>query len=136
MIAVFGGKGNMMRLAFIGGMVWALLAGSAYAQESYSKQYIQCSNHAYGQTSVLQKCVNKELKQQQKRLKKSYKSYYRASGAHQANIAQQHALWEQRLKQQCYGGMNGDVAKLQQSRCTLAQVIDQANYYQSKFIAR
>ena len=89
MIAVFGSKGNMMRLAFIGGMAWALLAGSAYAQESYSKQYIQCSNHAYGQTSVLQKCVNKELKQQQKRLKKSYKSYYRASGAYQANIAQQ-----------------------------------------------
>lgn len=126
----------MMRLAFIGGMAGALLAGSAYAQESYSKQYIQCTNHVYGQTTVLQKCVDKELKQQQKRLKKSYQHYHRASGMHQANIAQQHALWEQRLKQQCYRGITGDFAKLQQSRCKLTQVIDQANYYQSKFIAR
>lgn len=123
-----------MRAILGWGIALGLTSVQVMAQEGYSTAYTQCINHAYGQTARLQKCVDAELKHHNKRLKKSYRNYYKVSGIHRQNIAQQHQLWKRQLKQQCYSSMNNEFSRLQQSRCLLTRVIDQANAYQTKLV--
>ncbi len=123
-----------MRLILGSGLILISAQAAAIAQQGYSETYTRCINHAYGQTEVLQKCIDQELKQHKKRLKKSYRAYYKVSGQHQANVIQQYELWERRVQSQCYTAMDNQFGRLQQSRCVLAQVIEQANYYGTRYI--
>lgn len=124
-----------MRLA---GFLIAIFAGTtlqAQAAQGYSKEYSQCMNFSYGNTVKAEKCLEKELKVHDKRLKKSYKNYLKLNPNQRSSIRHQHVLWERKLSQQCNLRMSGPYAKQQQGQCRLALIMDQANLYQSRSYA-
>ena len=53
--------------------VGSLSAMAVEAQSGDSQAYNQCLNTAYGQSKIIIKCIDKELKIQEKLLKKYYK---------------------------------------------------------------
>jgi len=123
-----------MRLAWF---LVAFVGTSAQTQAAmgYSKEYSQCMNFSYGNTAKIEKCLNKELKFHNKRLKKNYKTYLKLNPNQTAAIRSQHVLWERKLTQQCNFRMSGKYAKQQQGQCMLALIMDQANLYQSRSYA-
>ena len=122
-----------MRLA---GLIIAGCLGAAtlevQAATGYSQEYQQCMNFSYGNTAKLQKCVKKELKAQNKRLKKNYKTYLKLNSAYRNNIRDQHIVWERKLSQQCNLRMTGQYAQIRRGQCMLEIVKDQADLYQSR----
>lgn len=102
------------------------------AATGYSQEYTQCMNFSYGNTAKLQKCVKKELKAQNKRLKKNYKTYLKLNAGYHNNIRDQHTVWQRKLTQQCKLTMNTQYAQIKQGQCALEMVKDQANLYQSR----
>ena len=121
-----------MRLAWFLVAIFAASAAQTQAAEGYSKEYSQCMNFSYGNTATKEKCLKKELKVHNKRLKKNYKTYLKLNPNQTTAIRSQHALWERKLSQQCNFRMSGKYAKQQQGQCMLALIIDQANLYQSR----
>jgi len=102
------------------------------AATGYSQEYMQCMNFSYGNTAKLQKCVKKELKAQNKRLKKNYKTYLELNADYRNNIREQHTVWQRKLSQQCKLTINTQYAQIKQGQCALEIVKDQANLYQSR----
>lgn len=102
------------------------------AATGYSQEYTQCMNFSYGNTAKLQKCVKKELKAQNKRLKKNYKTYLKLNAGYRNNIRDQHTVWQRKLSQQCKLTMNTQYAQIKQGQCVLEMVKDQAKLYQSR----
>jgi uncharacterized protein YecT (DUF1311 family) len=126
-------KGDVMRFAYF--LITACLGAAGLqvqAAEGYSREYSQCMNFSYGKTEIAEKCVNKELKAQQKTLKKSYNTYLKLNPNYQNNIRTQHMLWERRLAQQCNLNMAGAYVQIRQAQCMLALVVDQVNLYQAR----
>ncbi|MDV2468240.1 lysozyme inhibitor LprI family protein [Acinetobacter chinensis] len=108
-------------------------AGSASAK-GFSKEYTRCLNTSYGNNATVKKCAEKEYKEQEKRLKETFKNYLGNSGSNQQNIMVQHKLWENRVQQQCYFKSSYEFAEVQKLKCILAMTVNQADYYQTKFI--
>lgn len=88
------------------------MALQVQAATGYSQEYIQCMNFSYGNTAKLQKCVKKELKAQNKRLKKNYKTYLELNEGYRNNIRDQHTVWQRKLSQQCKLTMNTNMPRL------------------------
>ena len=124
-----------MRLAWFLVAVFAGSAVQTQAAVGYSKEYSQCMNFSYGNTAKAEKCLKKELKLHNKRLKKSYKNYLKLNPNQTAAIRSQHVLWERKLSQQCNLRVSGKYAKQQQGQCMLALIMDQANLNQSRSYA-
>ena len=124
-----------MRLAWFLVAIFAGTAVQTQAAIGYSKEYTQCMNFSYGNTPKAEKCLEKELKFHNKRLKKNYKTYLKLNPNQTAVIRSQHVLWERKLAQQCNFRMSGKYAKQQQGQCMLALIMDQANLYQSRSYA-
>ena len=59
----------------------------------------------------------KELKAQNKRLKKNYKTYLKLNAGYRNNIRDQHTVWERKLSQQCKLTMNTQYAQIKQGQC-------------------
>ena len=109
----------------------ALASNSVWAQ-GYSDDYKQCLNSSYGQASTIKKCVDKELKAQEKLLETYYKKYLKHSDTYRNNIEQQHQVWGNRVKQQCYSKVTSSYVELQQVKCVLEMTMQRAYYYETK----
>ena len=108
-----------------------LTTSHALANE-LSKEYISCTKKTYGDTEVIQKCIDTELKQQKKYLKKNYKAFLRNAGEFKESYKTQHLLWQNRAMKVC--GTNAATVHLQikQSQCILGMTAERATYYQIK----
>lgn len=112
----------------------ALSSNSVFAQ-GYSEEYKQCLNTSYSQTATLKKCIDKEMKLQEKFLTQYYKNYLKNSETHQSNIEQQHQLWLNRVNQQCYSKVTSAYVEVRQAKCVLEMMMERAYYYQTKQMA-
>ena len=112
----------------------ALSSNSVFAQ-GYSEEYKQCLNTSYSQTATLKKCIDKEMKLQEKFLIQYYKNYLKNSETHQSNIEQQHQLWINRVNQQCYFNVTSVYVEVRQAKCVLEMTMARAYYYQTKQMA-
>lgn len=112
----------------------ALSSNSVFAQ-GYSEEYKQCLNTSYSQTATLKKCIDKEMKLQEKFLIQYYKNYLKNSETHQSNIEQQHQLWINRVNQQCYFNVTSAYVEVRQAKCVLEMTMERAYYYQTKQMA-
>ncbi|WP_425917627.1 lysozyme inhibitor LprI family protein [Acinetobacter sp. TSRC1-2] len=110
----------------------AALGSTSVLAQGYSDEYNKCLNTSYGQTETVKKCVEKELKSQEKRLNKYYKNYLKNSGNNQSNVEQQHRLWVNRVNQQCYLKVTSSLLKVKQEKCVLEMTMERAYYYQIK----
>ena len=110
----------------------AVLGSTSVLAQGYSDEYNKCLNTSYGQTETVKKCVEKELKNQEKLLNKYYKNYLKNSGNNQSNVEQQHQLWLKRVNQQCYLKVTSSLLKVKQEKCILEMKMERAYYYQIK----
>ena len=110
----------------------AALASTSVLAQGYSDEYNKCLNTSYGQTETVKKCVEKELKSQEKLLKKYYENYLKNSGNNQNYVKQQHKLWQNRVNQQCYFKVTSSLLKVKQEKCILEMTMERAYYYQIK----
>ena len=110
----------------------AVLGSTSVLAQGYSDEYKKCLNTSYGQTETVKKCVEKELKNQEKLLNKYYKNYLKNSGNNQSNVEQQHQLWLKRVNQQCYLKVTSSLLKVKQEKCILEMTMERAYYYQIK----
>ena len=110
----------------------AVLGSTSVLAQGYSDEYNKCLNTSYGQTETVKKCVEKELKNQEKLLNKYYKNYLKNSGNNQSNVEQQHQLWLKRVNQQCYLKVTSSLLKIKQEKCILEMTMERAYYYQIK----
>ena len=110
----------------------AVLGSTSVLAQGYSDEYNKCLNTSYGQTGTVKKCVEKELKNQEKLLNKYYKNYLKNSGNNQSNVEQQHQLWLKRVNQQCYLKVTSSLLKVKQEKCILEMTMERAYYYQIK----
>ena len=110
----------------------AALGSTTVLAQGYSDEYNKCLNTSYGQTEIVKKCVEKELKSQEKILNKYYKNYLKNSGINQSNVEQQHKLWLKRVNQQCYLKVTSNLLKVKQEKCILEMTMERAYYYQIK----
>ncbi|TCB74751.1 DUF1311 domain-containing protein [Acinetobacter sp. ANC 3781] len=110
----------------------AVLGSTSVLAQGYSDEYNKCLNTSYGQTETVKKCVEKELKNQEKLLNKYYKNYLKNSGNNQSNVEQQHQLWLKRVNQQCYLKVTSSLLKVKQEKCILEMTMERAYYYQIK----
>lgn len=110
----------------------AVWGSTSVLAQGYSDEYKKCLNTSYGQTETVKKCVEKELKNQEKLLNKSYKNYLKNSGNNQSNVEQQHQLWLKRVNQQCYLKVTSSLLKVKQEKCVLEMMMERAYYYQIK----
>lgn len=106
-------------------------SGLVHANE-LSKDYLKCSKQAFGEPKAVQKCINKELKIQNKYLKKYYKVHLKNAGEFRHNYEMQHQLWQKRVYKIC-GAESGSVHVLvRHSQCVLGFTAERATYYQRK----
>ncbi|MGA9697964.1 lysozyme inhibitor LprI family protein [Acinetobacter sp. ANC 3781] len=112
--------------------IMAVLGSTSVLAQGYSDEYNKCLNTSYGQTGTVKKCVEKELKNQEKLLNKYYKNYLKNSGNNQSNVEQQHQLWLKRVNQQCYLKVTSSLLKVKQEKCILEMTMERAYYYQIK----
>ena len=112
--------------------IMAALGSTTVLAQVYSDEYKKCLNTSYGQTETVKKCVEKELKSQEKILNKYYKNYLKNSGNNQSNVEQQHKLWLKRVNQQCYLKVTSNLLKVKQEKCILEMTMERAYYYQIK----
>ena len=110
----------------------AVLGSTSVLAQGYSDEYNKCLNTSYGQTETVKKCVEKELKNQEKLLNKYYKNYLKNSGNNQSNVEQQHQLWLKRVNQQCYLKVTSSLLKVKHDKCILEMTMERAYYYQIK----
>ncbi|RZJ20749.1 MAG: DUF1311 domain-containing protein [Acinetobacter sp.] len=110
----------------------AALASTSVLAQGYSDEYKRCLNTSYGQTETVKKCVEKELKSQEKLLKKYYENYLKNSGNNQSYVKQQHKIWQNRVNQQCYLKVTSSLLKVKQEKCVLEMTMERAYYYQIK----
>ena len=121
-----------MRFAWLLTAILAATAVHTQAAQDYSREYSQCMKFTYGDRTKTEKCIAKELKEQTKILKKSYKNYLKLNANNAAVVKNHYALFESRLDKQCGRIRAGNYTKIQQGQCALAMVIEQSNYYQSR----
>lgn len=112
--------------------VSALSSTVGWAQSGYSQEYTQCLNTSYGQSKTIINCVDKELKQQKKLLKKFYKSHLKNNANYQANFEQQHTLWQNQMNQQCHFRVTSAFIEIKQKKCVLEMTKQRADYYEIK----
>lgn len=122
----------MMRFLMPVIFIMAVLGSTSVLAQGYSDEYNKCLNTSYGQTETVKKCVEKELKNQEKLLNKYYKNYLKNSGNNQSNVEQQHQLWLKRVNQQCYLKVTSSLLKVKQEKCILEMTMERAYYYQIK----
>ncbi|MBE9401896.1 MAG: lysozyme inhibitor LprI family protein [Acinetobacter sp.] len=112
----------------------SLSAVAVWAQSGDSQEYNQCLNTSYGQSEIIITCIDKELKIQEKLLKKYYKSNLENNASHQKNLEQQHQLWLNRMKQQCHFGVTSSFIEIKQKKCLLEMTKERVYYYEMKQI--
>lgn len=109
----------------------AFWSNSVLAQ-GYSDEYNKCLNTSYGEIGTVKKCVEKELKNQEKLLNKAYKGYINKNVVNQSSIEQQHKLWLNRVDQKCYLKVTSAYMAVKQFKCVLEMTIERTYYYQTK----
>lgn len=95
-----------------------------------SKEYINCTKATYGNPDTIQKCINTELKKQNKYLKKNYKAYLKNAGEFRDNYEIQHTLWQNRVNKVCGNSAETAHVKIRQSQCILGLIAERGTYYQ------
>ncbi len=108
------------------------LGSTSVSAQGYSDEYNKCLNTSYGQIETVKKCVDKELKSQEKKLKKHYENYLKNSGDNQSYVEQQHKIWQNRVNQQCYLKVTTSLLKVKQNKCILEMTMERAYYYQMR----
>ncbi|RKG55085.1 DUF1311 domain-containing protein [Acinetobacter cumulans] len=122
----------MKNAFFILSIFASILSTSHALANELSKEYISCTKKTYGDPDVIQKCINTELKQQNKYLKKNYKAFLKNAGEFEENYKTQHLLWQNRAMKVCGNNTATIHLQIKQSQCILGLTAERATYYQIK----
>ncbi len=121
-----------MRLAISVMLSLAAFWSNSVLAQGYSDEYNKCLNTSYGEIGTVKKCVDKELKNQEKLLNKAYKGYINKNVVNQSSIEQRHKLWLNRVDQKCYLKVTSAYMAVKQSKCVLEMTMERTYYYQTK----
>ena len=121
-----------MRLAISVMLSVAAFWSNSVLAQGYSDEYNKCLNTSYGEIETVKKCVDKELKNQEKILNKAYKGYINKNVVNQSSIEQQHKLWLNRVDQKCYFKVTSTYMAVKQSKCVLEMTMERTHYYHTK----